>query len=96
MFSAATGSFHNSTSKWKKIQIITCGDCLETAKNLGKEAATHTEGDTKGGYTAQVTIQEVQICVIPKSYSRHNIDNDKAQLILKNIIQRNFNLMEDK
>ncbi len=88
IFSATSNSFYNATSKWKKIEIITCGDCLESARNLGKEAASHVIGKTIIGFTAQISIQEVQSCVIPKSYSRHNIDNAKAEQILRNIIHR--------
>ena len=88
MFSAATGFFFNPKSNWNKEEILTCGDCLETAKNLGKEAASHFEGKIRGGYTAQVMIQEIQSCVLPRSHTRHNIDNSKTELILKNIVCR--------
>lgn len=92
MFSTAIGFFFNPKSNWNKEEILTCGDCLETAKNLGKEAVSHFEEKIRGGYTAQVMIQEIQSCVLPRSHTRHNIDNSKTELILKNIVCRLFNL----
>jgi rubredoxin len=95
MFSATTRFFFDPALPWNRKNILTCGDCVKTAENLGKEAASRVGGKAQGGYTAQVNIQEVQRCVIPRPHTRHNIDNDEAELILENIVCRILHVREE-
>lgn len=87
MFSATESCFFSPGARWYKEKILVCGDCVKTAQDMGKEAALGA-GKKIQGYTAQVNIQEVQRCVIPRPHARHNIDNDEVEQILKNIIYR--------
>lgn len=88
MFSVVKQSYFDSESQWNRKESITCGDCLETAKNLGKEAASRARVTKQIGYSSQASIQEIKRCVIPLKHTRHNIDNNEAELLLRNITHR--------
>lgn len=94
-FPVATRYFFDSASPRNRKEILTCGDCAKTAEDMGKEAASLAEGIHQGGYAAKVNIQEVQRCVISRPHTRHNIDNDEADLILKNIVCRILQAREE-
>lgn len=84
----ATRFFYDSNLPRSRKDILACGDCVITASSLGKEAESRASGKIQGGYTAQVHIQEIQECVIPKPHTRHNINNKKAESIIEDIARR--------
>lgn len=88
MFSVTTHSYFDSKTRWSREENVVCGDCLETAKNLGKEAATRAGVTDPIGYSAQVSMQEIQRCIIPNAYTRHNINNDEAEQIIDAITHK--------
>ena len=86
-FPISSRRFYCPTSRWKREEIVTCGDCAKVAEELGKEAAG-IAGITVQGYTAQVLIDEVKRCVVVRSHVRHNVNNDEAEMVLNGIVKR--------
>lgn len=76
--------FFDVSSPRGRREIFTCADCMKVAQELGKEAVLRV-GKEVQGYGRLVNIEEVRRCVISSPHTRHNIDNDTAELVLEDI-----------
>jgi rubredoxin len=87
VFPAGFRLFFNAELPPNSHDVLNCGDCAKVGEDLGKEAALRL-GISFDGYAQYVKIDEVRQCIIPKPHSRHNINNEWAELILGTIVSR--------
>lgn len=80
--------FFSPAERWKTEELLTCGDCAETAQFIGKETSERFQVRGPGGYTAMVTIDEVARCVVPQPHTRHGIDGQEVEAVIEEIVER--------
>ena len=87
-------TFHLGNKQYRDPQAIyecrgfvLCGDCGWVAEQLGKEAVG-IAGVERERYTILVEPSEVAAIVIPRPNARHVYDNNKADIIVKQISER--------
>lgn len=81
-------NFFSLSARWKKQEVLTCGDCAEVAQSLGKEAAERVGLGRICSYSAMVSIDEVARCIIPQAHARHNIDVEQAEAVIDEVSER--------
>jgi rubredoxin len=64
-----------------------CGDCEQTAVDLGREAV-QAAGTDHTEYTVLVLVEEIARIVVPRPHSRHIYKNEEADVVVDEIKER--------
>lgn len=86
-FNARSVSYLDPDGGTASKKATLCGDCEQTAVDLGREAV-QSAGTDHTEYTVLVLVGEVARIVVPRPHSRHNYKNEEAEAVVDEIRQR--------
>ncbi|UJB64387.1 hypothetical protein YS110_06320 [Acidovorax sp. YS12] len=87
-FRISDRSFFTSDMRRDKERAVICGDCAEVASELGREACRVAEAATGSNYAQFLTVAEIALVVRPQPHGRHNVKNDAADRLVRELVER--------
>jgi hypothetical protein len=80
--------FYDPLARQPKQRAIACGECGALATNLGKEASQLAGISSDQNYGRYLTLLELASVIRPQAYGRHNVDNERADWLLRSLVSR--------
>ncbi|QWF62948.1 hypothetical protein KM864_18760 (plasmid) [Ralstonia solanacearum] len=95
-FRLSDRSFYARGARFNSKRAVVCWDCGELAMHLGKEACLSAGAETSSNYAQFLSVSEIAEVVAPQTHGRHNVKNDAADALIKQLVERILQLELDE